>query len=250
MDDLLLLALLLHDVLRGGNRAGGNGRARRAAGGPVTAMLLSQLQHGRPVGSTGHGEDDVARPVTLSVVITHLLRGQRRHAAARSQHRLAERMSCEVKLHHAVVGDGGRLILVHADLFEDHLLLHVEVILPERREEDARLDIERFGQVLGKRRGIEDGALFAGHRVVVGTDLVEDAIHVLGREPFGPLERHVFEKMADARHDGGLVPRTGSDVEAEPDAVHVVVQLGHDFEAVRERCVMELHDGRWLRVDG
>ena len=43
-------------------------------------------------------------------------------------------MAGEVLLHQPVVDDPAGVVLVHLDFLEDHLLLDVEVVLPQRRE--------------------------------------------------------------------------------------------------------------------
>ncbi len=69
--------------------------------------------------------------------------------------------------------------------------------------------------VLGQHRGVVDGVFFAGEGVVVGADLVELAVHVVGRAARRPLEDHVFEKMAHAGDVVRFVARAGVHEEAQ-----------------------------------
>ena len=98
-----------------------------------------------------------------------------------------------------VVGPEGRLVLVHQDLFQDHLLLGVEIVLAQRRAEDVGQQIDGRLLVFGQHGRVENRVLLAGEGVVVGPHLVELAVHVVGRTAGRALEDHVFEEMAHAR---------------------------------------------------
>ena len=98
---------------------------------------MRQLDDSFPVGPAGHGEDNIAGQIVLVVIPPHLLGRHRPDAVDRAQHRLAERMPREMSLHHVVVGDGRWLIGIHADLFQNDLLLHVKVVLAQRRKQNA-----------------------------------------------------------------------------------------------------------------
>ena len=132
-----------------------------------------------------------------------------------------------------------RLVGVHLDLFDDDLLLHVEVIVAQARPQDVGQDVDARLLVLGQHRGVVDRVLFAGEGVVVGADLVELAVDVLGRAPRRALEHHVLEKMAHAGDLVGLVAGAGAHEEADAERVGRVVALGDDLEAVIERWLGE-----------
>ena len=105
-------------------------------------------------------------------------------------------------------GHRPRLVLVHPDLFEDHLLLGVEVLAAQARPEDVGEDVHRLRQVLRQHRRVVDGVLLAGVGVVVRPDAVEVEVHVEGGPPRRALEHHVFEEV---RHAGDLAAsRRGS----------------------------------------
>ena len=72
-----------------------------------------------------------------------------------------------------------RLILVHADLFDDNLLLHVEILDPQAGPQDVGEQSTAWG-VLGQHGGVEDGVFLAGEGVVVGSDAIEVAIDLQG----------------------------------------------------------------------
>ena len=195
-------------------------------------MAFGQLEHRRPVGLTRHREHNITGQIMFVVVISHLLRGQRTDALCRSEHRVTERMAGEVSLHHVVVGNGRRLVGIHADLFQDHLFFHVKIILTQRRVQDARLDLERLRQILGQRRREKDGAFFRRGGVIVGSDFVEDAIDVFTRKPVSSLKRHVFQEVTDTRQLGRFIACAGFDVEPKRDTMHVGIDLGDNFQAV------------------
>ena len=76
----------------------------------------------------------------------------------------------------------------------------------------------------------------------MGADLVELAVHVLGRAPRRALEHHVLEKMAHAGDLVGLVAGAGAHEEADAQRMRGVVALGDDFQAVVERFFAKFHD--------
>ena len=87
----------------------------------------------------------------------------------------------EVNASGVVVGAPDRLVLVHADLFDDDLLLHLEILAAQAGAQDVGEDVDRLRQVFRQDAGVKDGVLFAGEGVVVGADAVEIAIDVEGR---------------------------------------------------------------------
>ena len=132
-------------------------------------------------------------------------------------------------------------VVVHADLFEDDLLLHVEVVLAEAGVDQRGEQFHRGVDVLGEKRTVIEGDLFAGRGVIVRTDLVEDAVDVVGRVFFVPLEGHVFEEVTDAGDVGGFIARAGTDEVADGEAVCVGIEFGDDLQAVVEFGFMKDH---------
>ena len=147
----------------------------------------------------------------------------------------------EVSLHCVVVGDGRGLVGVHADLFQNHFLLDIEIVLTQCGKQNARLDFKRLRQVFRQCGSVVNRTLFTGGGVVVGTHFIEDPVYVFGRETFGSLEGHVFEKVADARNFWGFIASTRLHIKAERNAMHVRIRFGNNFESVFQRRMMKGH---------
>ena len=155
-------------------------------------------------------------------------------------------MRAEVRGLGGVVGDGHRVIQVHPDLLDDHLLLGLEVLLAEAGPEDVGEDVERPGQVLGQAGDVVERVFLRGLRVVLGADAVEVAVDGQGVAVGRPLEDHVLEEVRDPGQLGRLVAAPRLDEEPRGDRPRLVVQLGDDLEAVVEDGVVESH-GELLR---
>ena len=140
-----------------------------------------------------------------------------------------------------VVGRPHRLVLVHADLFDDDVLLHVEVLVAQAGPQDVGEDVHRLRQVLRQDGGVKDGVLLAGEGVVVGADAVEIAVDVQGRAPRRPLEDHVLQEVRDAGDLRRLVARPGADEEAQRDGARRRAGLADDLQAVGEHVADERH---------
>ena len=97
-----------------------------------------------------------------------------------------------------VVGPERRLVLVHADFFEDHLFFGLEILLAERGAKDVAQQGD--GPVLAFRQdgGVEDRVFLVGEGVVVGPHFVEFAVDLIGGAAGRALEHHVFEEVAHA----------------------------------------------------
>ena len=82
-------------------------------------------------------QGDVARRVAPAVIFAHRRGRQIAHALQGAEHAAAQGMDAEVGSAAFLVGPERRLVLVHVDLFEDHLFFGVEVFLAERGTEDV-----------------------------------------------------------------------------------------------------------------
>ena len=180
------------------------GSACRVAGPPCqppqccTASSTSWL----PVALAGESEHDVGRAVTPGEVIAHLLDAQRGDRIDRAQDAVAQRVRAEVGGLGGFVGDRHRVVQVHPDFFDDHLLLGLEVVLAERGAEDVGQDVEGRGEVLRQAGDVIEGVFLGGLGVVLGADAVEVAIDGQGVAPWRSLESHVLEEMRDAGQVG------------------------------------------------
>ena len=92
-----------------------------------------------------------------------------------------------------------RRVLDHLDLFEDDLLLVLDVVFREQRIADqVGQDVDRQRQVLVEHLQVIAGVFLGGE----GVDLAADRIHLL-RDFFGTparraLEEHVLDEVRDA----------------------------------------------------
>ena len=99
-----------------------------------------------------------------------------------------------------------RLVFIHANLLDDDVFFHLEVIIAQAGAEDIGQDIHGLGNVFGENRGVEDGVLFARERVVVSADSVKVSVHVQGGASRRPLEHHMLQEVRHAGDAGAFVP--------------------------------------------
>ena len=92
-------------------------------------------------------------------------------------------MRAEVGRLGGLVGHRHRVVQVHPDLFDDHLLLGLEVVVAEGRAEDVGEDVEGLGQVLGQAGDVVERVFLRGLGVVLGADAVEVAVDGQGVAP-------------------------------------------------------------------
>ena len=118
-----------------------------------------------------------------------------------------------------LVGDRHRVVQVHPDLFDDHLLLGLEVVLAERGAEDVGEDVEGRRQVLGQAGDVVERVFLGGLGVVLGADAVEVAVDGQGVARGRPLEGHVLEEVRDPRQLARLVAAPRLDEEPRGDRV-------------------------------
>ena len=189
-------------------------------------------------------QHDVLRAIAAGEVLPHLFHRQRADAFDRAQHAFSQRMAGEMGGPAFVVGPERRLVFVHLDLFEDHLLFGREILLPQGGPQNIAQELDGPRLELGQHRGVVDGAFFAGEGVVVGAHFVELAVHVVGRAAGGAFEHHVFEKMAHARHIVRLIAGAGLHEKSDGRGVRLVVAFGDDFQAVGELDLEKLHGRR------
>ena len=84
-----------------------------------------------------------------------------------AQHAVAQRVVAEEGGPALVVGPERRLVLVHPDLFQDHLLLGVEILLAERGAKDVAQQGHRAVLVFRQHGRVIDRVLLAGEGVVM-----------------------------------------------------------------------------------
>ena len=83
------------------------------------------------IDQAGSHQGNVLWAVTALEIIPHGFDRQIGDRLNRAQHATAQRMLAEVQSLATVVGPERRLVLVHLDLFDDHLLFGVEIFLAQ-----------------------------------------------------------------------------------------------------------------------
>ncbi len=87
-----------------------------------------------------------------------------------------------------LVGDRHRVIQIHPDFLDDHLLLGLEILLGEVRTEDVREHVEGLRQILGQAGDVVKRVLLRRLRVVLGPHPVEVAVDRERVAPGVPLK--------------------------------------------------------------
>ena len=208
-------------------------------GSPLAAVLLGLRQCSASKSTLPAAASTMLpRAIALLEIGQHLVAGQVADAARRAQHALAQRMRAEERRHALLVRAVRRLIVVLGDLFQDHLLLGIEILLPQHGPHHVGQQLDDLRLVFGQRRGVIDRLLFAGEGVGAGAELVQLAIDI-GRRALGrALEDHVLEKMADAGNLVRLVARARANKERVSRRIGARRDLRDDFQAVIERVML------------
>ena len=120
-------------------------RRSTATGCHVSAAFLGGADQLGEIDLAGRGQHDVAGAVAAVEIAAHRLDRQIGDAFGGAQHASAQRMRAEIGRPAFLVGPERRLVLVHLDLFDDHLFLGVEILFAQRGAQDV-------GQQLHGRR--------------------------------------------------------------------------------------------------
>ena len=156
-----------------------------SASGPVVRRVLEraleQFLHA-PVFEIADGDDDeVRRDVGLREICLQRLLVERADALRRAEDRTAERMVAPEAFREDLVDQIVGRVLDHLDLFEDHLLLALDVFFGEQRIADQiGEDVDGERQMLVEHLEVIAGVFLRRERV----DLPADRIHLL-RDFFG-----------------------------------------------------------------
>src|SRR5690606_27605394 len=196
----------------------------------------------------------VAGGVAAVEVDLHGVAREGRDALDAAQHAVAQRVAVPVALVGALEQPLRGAVLVHGDLLQDDLLLHLEVVLAQARLEQLGEELEQAAALVGGHGAVVHRALLAGVGVVVGAQLVEDAVDVVGAVALVALEAHVLQEVRHARHVGGLVARAGAHHVAHRGGHGARVVLADDGEAVGQHGVVEAqaagHRSSWAGGSG
>jgi len=104
---------------------------------PVRTVLLHQSQNLVPTGVSSDGKNDITGTILLGVIAAHLIDSECRDALRSPQNRLAQRMPAKMGRHCLFINGESWQIVVHADLFENHLFLGDEVFFFQTGIDDA-----------------------------------------------------------------------------------------------------------------
>ena len=115
-------------------------------------------------------------------------------------------MPGEQRLGEHVVDEIGGLVLVHVDLFEDHLTLGFDLVGSKRRvPHDVGEDVEPDVEVVVEHTDVERRVLLGGEGVHVAADRVDVLRDLLRRAHRRSLEQQVLEEVRCALLCRGLV---------------------------------------------
>ena len=118
--------------------------------------------------------------------------------SARPENRAPERVTFPEVLREQLVDEVVRRVLDHLDLFEDHLLLALDLVRRERRtKHDVREQVDRQREVLVEHLDVVAGVFLRGERVELAADGVDCLRDVLGGAGRGALEEHVLDEVGD-----------------------------------------------------
>ncbi len=227
----------------------GEAPGRRARGGdglPLAADFFGGAAQLGEIDLARPHQRNVARAVAVVEVSAHLIDAQSADAGGGAQHAAPQRMLAEERRPAFVVGPERRLVFVHLDFFQDHLLFGGEIGFAQRRPQDVGQQLDGTFLIFRQHGGVVHRVLFVGEGVVMGAHFVELAIHVVGAARGRALEHHVFQKMAHAGDGVGFIARPGVDEETQRRGIRAGVALGDDLQAVIERGGFKFHRGTHL----
>ncbi len=126
-------------------------------------------------------------------------------------------------------------VLDHLDLFEDHLLLALDIGRRKRGvEHQIGQHVDRLGQVLVEDLDVVARVLLGGEGVQVAAQAVHFLRNVLSRPAAGALEEHVLDKVGDAAVLKRLVSRASGQPDTDTNRPHVIHRLGDETDTVVE----------------
>ena len=144
-----------------------------------------------------------------------------RTVVLRAQNRRAQRMSAPKILGKHFMRQRFRIVFLHLDLFEHHLLFLADVFLGEKRaQHQVGKHVKGDGQVLVEHLGIEATVSFAVKASSrPPTESISRAI-MFGGAARGALENHVFDEVGDAVQRAGFpgATRRAAKFQSKPSA--------------------------------
>ena len=126
-------------------------------------------------------------------------------------------------------------VLDHLDLFDDDLLLALDIVAREGRiPHDVGQDVERERQMLVEHLDVVAGVFLGGKGVELSADGVDRLCDVFRRTGRCPLEQHVLDEVRDATSLRRLVPRPAGQPHPDADRADLRHLLGQNAKTVVE----------------
>ena len=191
--------------------------------------------HARVVEVADGGNNQVWGGVGVREIVAQDVGVQRLDRVRTPENRPAQRVIFPEALREELVHEVVRRVLDHLDLFEDHLLLALDVARAERRiQHDVRQDVHRQRQVLVQHLDVVAGVFLGRERIELPANGVDRLRDVLGGPRRRSLEQHVLDEVRDAAALGRLVARPTGQPHADADGADLGHLLGEKTEAVVE----------------
>ena len=191
------------------DRLGGRGRCahrRPAAGGDTGERMADGVEHRVVTVGPGDRDHHVPGAIPLGEEPSDVVGRGGFDRVTLAGGLAAERMIGEQTGSEVAVHDVFGTVVVHRQLFEDHLALGLDVAVAQRRAaEHVAEHVEPERQVVARHAAVVRRVLLRRERVHVAADALDRGRDVVRRALVGALEEQMLEKVADTGQVGGLV---------------------------------------------
>ena len=154
---------------------------------------------------------------------------------ARAENRTAQRVILPEALGEELVDEVVRRVLDHLDLFDDDLLLPLEILDAERRvADDVRQDVDGERQMLVEHLDVVARVFLGRERVELAADRIDRLRDVLRGSAGRALEEHVLDEVRDAAALGRFVARSARQPDADADRTDLRHPLSEKTKTVTE----------------
>ena len=193
----------------------------------IADALVLEIAHGR--------YDQVARRIRIGKVAAEQIGVERLDGIAGAEDRAAERVVLPEALGEELVDQIVGRVLDHLDLFDDDLLLALDVDRRKRGiEHDIRQDVDGQRQMLVEHLDVVARVFLGREGVELTADRVDRLGDVLRAARPGALEEHVLHEVRDAAALGRFVAGPPRQPDADADRADLRHPLRQDAQAVIE----------------
>ena len=236
---------LVRSVMCGaGSGAGSRAVLRRRR--QVRKALRDQIHQLRVGQMPGRGDHQIVRRIAVPEPPAQRVAVQRRDGFGSAQNRLAQRVRTPEILREKLVHEVFGIVLRHANFFEDHRLLAVDILVGEfRLENHVRQHVEGLGKMFGKDARVEAHHFLGGKRVEHSSHAVDFPRDVFRAAPPRSLEHHVLDEMRDPVDLGRLAARSVAQPDSHRYRMEILHGLGDHHEPVRQRLFVDSVRLRW-----